>query len=232
MKHNKNKGFTIIESLLFLAVSGAIFISVAILISGQLGKYQARDAVNQVESVMRGIMNDVGNGYFPQVGQEYNCIAGNPAPDVDPLGPGENRGTNTGATGCMIAGKSIQFTDDGMLVQTLVVSGNRVTFPENTTNLAIVEGLDEVKNYKWGVKPKTPGQKYYVLYNNYKAGQNAESGTFVSGSQDIGVYDSSLNAVSGPAGKVCLENGDSYSSLNIANNSSTIQAEYKDESCE
>ena len=132
MKQHKNKGFTIVETMIFLAVSGMLFTSVAMMISGQMAKYRARDAVNQIESVVRSVLNDVSNGYYPLVNKQYGCTASTPRPTVSPLGTaGENRGTHTGSTGCVIAGKSIEFLTDRVVIHTLIANGSQTGIPES-----------------------------------------------------------------------------------------------------
>jgi hypothetical protein len=233
----KTKGFTVIETMIFLAVSGFIFISVALMISGQLDRYQSRDAVNQVESVMRGVLNDVSNGYFPLVGKKVvSCVAvpgGRPTVNIEAVGTGENRGTQnadvvTGNAGCILAGKSIEFRNNYILIQTLVANGDLNNIP-STTELREIPELEETKELKWGMTHEAPDQKYYILYKNLTVTDYA--GKFVSGSQDVSIYVATptimvdvTNAANN--NKICFNNGDHQSSLKIADYSLTIEANY------
>jgi type II secretory pathway pseudopilin PulG len=61
----KQKGFTVVEALIVLAVTGVIFVSTSIMIRGQVAKYQYRESVTQLSQLIQNVIRDTENGYFP-----------------------------------------------------------------------------------------------------------------------------------------------------------------------
>lgn len=70
MKQNKGwvskqaGGYTIVETLIFLAVSSAMFVSAILLIGGQQNKAQFVNAVRDFESQLRDVINNTATGYY------------------------------------------------------------------------------------------------------------------------------------------------------------------------
>lgn len=90
-------GFTIVEVLVVVAVTGALFVSVVLLVAGRQQKAQFQQAVNNVTAQIETAINEAQSGY-----------------------PGETVGCrNTGSTytdtspdsSCIFLGKAIQFTN-------------------------------------------------------------------------------------------------------------------------
>jgi type II secretory pathway pseudopilin PulG len=100
-------GYTIVEVLIFLAVTGALFVAIFPTISGQQRKTEFKQAVKDVETRLQDIMNDVSTGYYPQIGSNYRCslVGGHPHFEVN---GGSGQGTNED---CIFIGKAIQFGD-------------------------------------------------------------------------------------------------------------------------
>ena len=57
-------GYTIVETLIFLAVSALLFVSTIILISGRQAKAQFTNSVRDLVSDITDVANDVANGYY------------------------------------------------------------------------------------------------------------------------------------------------------------------------
>lgn len=234
MRLKKRAGFTIVETMMFLAVSGVIFVSVALMISGQLDKYQSKDAMNQLESSVRGVLNDVTNGYYPMIGQEFNCSG--------PTGvSGENRGTNQN---CVLAGKSIKFESQDILIETYVTSKDTQKIPENINvisasvspdRLTPIDSLKETKSYQWGIMPKT-NDKYFILNTIYSY-NTSDFTASQSGSQNVELYYSSddggiLQDVTTNTNKACFKNGGHNSSLEFGiGGTLTVKTNFQDTSC-
>jgi hypothetical protein len=233
----KNKGFTVIETFIFLTISGVIFIAVALLIAGQLNRYQSRDAVIQAESTVRGVLNDVSNGYYPQIGRAFTCHSGTPKPTYTSIvAQDDKRGTNVGNGtsdfGCLIAGKSITFRNNDMLIQTMVANGNIDEVPAYN-QLTTINELDETKIYKWQMSHDPANNvTYYILNTNYKPSES--SGQFISGSQAVQIYYSnSMQPVlsTNNNNKICFENGGRKSSISFDENALSVYSYYEDKGC-
>ena len=65
----KQKGFTIVETMIVLGVTGVLFISVSLLISGQTERYRYRDSMYRLQQQVQAQINDV------QTGQLYTDVA-------------------------------------------------------------------------------------------------------------------------------------------------------------
>ena len=66
MKLIKNKkGYTVVETLIVLAVTGALFITTALLIQGQVEKNRYQAGMRQLQQMVQQAMRDTENGYFP-----------------------------------------------------------------------------------------------------------------------------------------------------------------------
>ena len=99
-------GFTIIEVMIVLAVSGMLFISAAVMISGRQNQTAFDQAIQQVQSQVQQTLNEVSTGYYPNK-SDFSCTAG-AQPSLSAIA--SNQGTNTG---CIFLGKAIQFSISG-----------------------------------------------------------------------------------------------------------------------
>ena len=64
IKKQENKGFTIVETLIVLAVSSFLFAIISVSISGQVQRYRHRDAMYRLQQDVQNIVNDVQTGRF------------------------------------------------------------------------------------------------------------------------------------------------------------------------
>ncbi len=106
---NRTAGYTIVETLIFLAVSGVLFISAMALISGQQAKTEFTTSVRDFELKLTTISNNVATGYYTNT-NTFNCD------DSDSNGLVEiNSGTNTQGANekCIFIGRVIQFAPGG-----------------------------------------------------------------------------------------------------------------------
>ena len=98
----KNTGFTIVEVMIVLAITGGLFISAAVMISGRTNKAQFEQSINQITAQLRQSINEVSTGYYPNRG--FQCQANGATVSIT-AGTTE-QGTNSG---CMLLGKALQF---------------------------------------------------------------------------------------------------------------------------
>ena len=108
----RSHGFTIVETMIVLAVSGALFTSAIFFIGGRQQKAEFTASVRNFETSINDIANDVSDGYFADnagTGLINSCTA-----------TGASITISTGATGsqgsrndCILIGKAIQFAPSG-----------------------------------------------------------------------------------------------------------------------
>jgi type II secretory pathway pseudopilin PulG len=100
-------GYTIIETLIFLAVSGAMVVSVMILISGQQGRTEFIQTVRNFEAEVQDIANDVSTGYASYDFGSINVCY------IDGSGVHFGAAVPAGSQRCVFIGRAIQFAPDG-----------------------------------------------------------------------------------------------------------------------
>lgn len=96
-------GFTIIEVMIVLVVSGGLFVAAAVLISGRQNQTSFDQAVRQIQAEIQQTINDVAVGYFPDT--SFRCSAGASGPVISNAAS-SGQGTNSG---CIFLGKAMQF---------------------------------------------------------------------------------------------------------------------------
>jgi prepilin-type N-terminal cleavage/methylation domain-containing protein len=100
---SKERGFTIVETLIVLAVMGALFISATLLVTGRVSQVEFTQAMNDTQSVLQQTISQVGAGYYANTGN-FTC---NGTSGTLVINAGVNKqGSNTG---CIFLGKAIQF---------------------------------------------------------------------------------------------------------------------------
>jgi type II secretory pathway pseudopilin PulG len=211
-KKNNNFGFTVVETLIVLAVSSAIFFSVSAMIQGQVSKNKSRDSAYRLQSTVQSVINDVGNGFYPTDGYKYDCTGARGA-------AGDNRGTNTN---CVLAGKRITFQQNDIKVETLIVPATTVALGNSPAIFTTVAPLTETKQYPWSGKRIGATDKVYYILNSVFA-PNMNGNTFVAGSQKVIFYAantavSNFNIPSAANNFVCVDNNKYHSKLTFPTN--------------
>ena len=128
-------GFTIIEVMIVLGVSGVLFLAAALMISGRQNQTGFATSIQDFETEIQQVANDVANGYYPNF-SNFSCSQTTP-PSGQPIlrYPGsKTQGTNGGLStytdtlqGCAFLGKAIQFavnTANSPLIDVYPVVGN------------------------------------------------------------------------------------------------------------
>lgn len=160
------RGYTIVETLLFLAISGFMFVIAAAFVSGKQSKAEFKQGLNQFNSNVSAVINDVGNGYFPSTGN-FSCRAnytlGSPVA-IDPSGS-NSQGTNGGDNangGCVFIGKILEplSSNGGYNVYTVAGRQYKTSPEQGQVPISFAEaGLQAVdpvltqhNNYQWGME--------------------------------------------------------------------------------
>lgn len=99
-------GYTLIEVLIFLSVSGALLLAAMNLITGRQDRVRFSQAVVSLEQQFADTFNDVSTGYFPS-NSDFGCTTNgyNVNLSASPSNA-EEQGTNEG---CIFAGKLLHF---------------------------------------------------------------------------------------------------------------------------
>lgn len=100
---NRQRGFTIVETMIVLAVSGGLFLLAAVTVSGRQARQEFTQSIQDARSQIQQVVNEVATGYYPNM-NNLSCSASVSGPVLSGTvaGQGEN-------TGCISLGKVIQF---------------------------------------------------------------------------------------------------------------------------
>lgn len=136
-----HSGYTIVEVMLFLAISTAMFASVVTALNFQNRRSQFTESVQTFNQKLIDVLNDVDTGYFPS-NSDFKCdlVGGTPA-ITGGAGNNVEQGKNEN---CIFAGKAIQLSPDSQgadkfKIYTLV--GARVT--NNSGNIEEVARVED-----------------------------------------------------------------------------------------
>lgn len=200
---HESRGYTILEVMLFLAISGVMFIMAAAFVSGKQSKSEFRQGINDINTQVQQVMNDVSNGFYPSNNNFICKVIGGAAPQLT-AGTGAGQGANTG---CIFLGKVMQFRvagSDGKDYNVFSVAGRqyKVSPADGTLSTTFAEAqpvpvygagfdLTDKKTLQWGVRVTsmksngTPinGVGFFGSFGAYAS----QSNRLQSGSQDVTV---------------------------------------------
>lgn len=198
MKGETNSaGFTIVETLLVLAVTGALFVMVVLAFGGRQGKAQFQQSVRDIQTRVQQTMNEVSSGYYPNT-QDFKCASVGGVPVITASATTVDQGTNAD---CIFLGKIMQFSvNSGNTEQynTYSVAGlrNATTLLASKPTL-IWDSANAIKvtsrsNLAYGLTTKS--MYYYDSSGQHptnamgfisKIGSLSDSGTYEAGAVDM-----------------------------------------------
>jgi type II secretory pathway pseudopilin PulG len=134
------QGYTIVEVMVFLAVSGLMFVLAATFINGKQAQAEFVQSMNDANQQIQAIINQVSNGDYPSQ-DNLDCTA-DPFGGVPHIVGGNNyQGTNQG---CVFMGKVIEFgNNSGTGYQVLTVAGRQ--YAPDGTQQTLATKFSEVK---------------------------------------------------------------------------------------
>lgn len=106
------KGYTIIEVMIFLAVSGFMFVLAAIFINGKQDQVAFQQGMQAAGATVTGVINSVANGEYLALPSGRECVVSGPSAPAFPAtgaGGASSQGTNAG---CVFMGRVLQFGTD------------------------------------------------------------------------------------------------------------------------
>ncbi len=99
----KEVGFTIFETMIVLAVTGALFVAIAATLSGRQNEAEFIHAIQDAQAHVQQVINQVSDGYYSS-NNNFSCTNNS---NIVTINPGNNtQGTNFG---CELLGSVIQF---------------------------------------------------------------------------------------------------------------------------
>lgn len=116
MKRISANGFTIVETLVVLAVSGVLFASTAVMVSGQQTKARFKSSMTDIVSQIELLINETATGSYPSSGN-FTC-ASLPGDVINLTGANTEQGQNND---CVFMGRAMIFGLDGSDYEKYVV---------------------------------------------------------------------------------------------------------------
>lgn len=126
-------GYTIVEVMIFLAVSGVMFIIAATFINGKEANAEFMQANSDISTRLQQALNNVVNGYYPTQ-ENFTCTPAAAGPTFTNMP--KQQGTNNG---CIYIGEVIQFGVTGTQGEgyaVIPVVGNRLSGTQEVTSFA------------------------------------------------------------------------------------------------
>ncbi len=96
-------GFTIVETLIVLAITGFLLLIAVLTFAGQQSKVEFNQSIRDIQSVIQQTINEVGSGYYPNGGNVHCIVSG---ANLDITTSPTELGTNSD---CIFMGKVMQF---------------------------------------------------------------------------------------------------------------------------
>lgn len=207
-------GFTIVEVLIVLAVTGLMFVSAALLINGRQNKTMFMSAVNDFRQQLQQIINQTQSGYYG--GTTINCQSSSTGPNL----------TVTSSDGsCIFLGSVLQFTTGSGTFKIVPVIGNRLYNGQEVSNLsqayptaATDAAQTDTLEYGLTVASASPTNSLAVISSLASYGTcGGASVCLNSGSQSFGLYDGSnlSNLSSAASAYICVNSGTTSQSAKL-----------------
>lgn len=115
----RQAGFTIVETMIFLVVSMVLIVSALLLFNGRLQRTQFRQSIQEVSSIITSVANETGTGTYSS--PPFTCIINGTAPQVAASGsPTDTQGANSD---CIFLGKVTSLSTSSL--DTYVIVGRR-----------------------------------------------------------------------------------------------------------
>ncbi len=225
MQSIKSKGFTIIETMLFLAITGLLVTSIMVGMGVSINRQRYRDSVTSLQSFIQQQYSDVAN---VNNGRDSGWICDSLSGSV--VQTSVNSGISRGKSDCVVLGRLIVVNPDGKSLSVNNIIGSSSPKSSSATNDVKaftdynmrISPVDTIKkDIEWGASLALPG-KNSVPTLSILILQSPISGvirTFVSSSSVIN--DSNIksiiniNGLSEPA-KMCINPTGLFSSARMA----------------
>lgn len=102
-------GFTIVEVMIFLAITGVLLASALLLFNGRIARTQFTQGVHELDNKIKGVVTEVAAGTYPGT-QPFDCTVDTSGQIRVTLNAGGEQGTRNS---CIFLGKVMQFGVNG-----------------------------------------------------------------------------------------------------------------------
>jgi len=181
MGSSYKSGFTIIETMLFLAITGALVVGVLVGTGASINIQRYRDSVTSLKSLIQKQYSDALN---VQNGVRAKAIACDASASVSETGATQPRGQSD----CVVMGKLVTIDNTTVTTSTVIGAGvNSGNLSDvdliKSYNLSILNSTSETSQLEWGTKiawpvsgggaknPTTPREIAILIVRSPQSGQ-------------------------------------------------------------
>jgi type II secretory pathway pseudopilin PulG len=133
MKRASERGFTVIEVMLFLGVTGALFIALMVGVNSNITQQRYRESVFNLSTLIQDQYSEVNN---TRNDRDNNWSCNNGLVDDNVGGSTVARGVSS----CVILGRAIEARNDGSMIYTTAVTGVDID-PNDISGIGDLEAL-------------------------------------------------------------------------------------------
>lgn len=147
---HKQSGYTIIETMIFLVISGVILATSLLFFKGRQQRIQFTQGTREIEAGLKTVLNEVTTGYYPNNG-DFSCVEGSEGPVLD-FDDSNEQGSNEN---CIFLGKILKFDRDGYIAYTTI--GLRKNGPTLSSSLeaskpTVSDNITQSYQLPWGIR--------------------------------------------------------------------------------
>lgn len=220
-------GFTIVEVMIVLAVTGIMFVAAAILINGRQNKTEFTTAINDLQQQLQQVANETASGYYPN-NSNFKCTGSATGPVTFASGSNQ-QGTNGG---CIFMGKALQFgLGTGTLASTIGVLplvGNQYQSSTTTPVLTVAQAKPRAvypgttETSVVGGSPFVPDTSALIIMEN---GLSVATSNAACGAGPGGMcYIDAASGTKKAAGVIAFVSGDSSGTIASLDGGNGLQA--------
>ncbi len=122
----KKLGFTIVETMIVLAVSGGLFVIAALYINGRQAKTEFQVGIRDAQTKIQQVINEVNSGYYPS--STFSCTGSTVSNlTLGAFGTGQGQHDN-----CIFVGKTVVMS--GSTIYVFPLAGNRALNKQDVEN--------------------------------------------------------------------------------------------------
>jgi prepilin-type N-terminal cleavage/methylation domain-containing protein len=234
-------GYTIIEVMIVLAVSGLMFVIAASFINGKQAKTAFTAGVNEMASRMQDTIEQVVNGKYSDV--LLTCSGTPPSFFNIQIGSSTGQGTNPD---CVFLGKILHFTQDSSTYEIFSTAGFRLdnngepATSLGSSGIAEVDPLTTQESIPQNLTVSKMTPKYGIGYIQSQG--TLATGGLKNGSQNVSLYQvTSINSNMTNAGSqinsstvvptnnatICLTDGTRYAEIVLGSNGNQLNVDVK-----
>jgi type II secretory pathway pseudopilin PulG len=139
--YQKNSGgFTVVETLIVLAITGVMFVAIVGVVSGRQSKTQFNQAANNITAEIEQVISEVQSGYYPDVGV-HECA----------YGSAESQGK---VKECATLGKLVSFKSDKDFYSIDTIIGKRYAQDFQNAEPSVYSAAAQTRLLKFGLTLK------------------------------------------------------------------------------